>query len=194
MSGRGERTAGAPGVPGPRGGAPRCSAADREAHRPVSAWTAADAAPAARSNRGDKARAAGAASTSTFATVTREVAPLDLHEGIGDPRTGCPRWPERMALRNDATGELRPGRCRATNLCSYCQTLYVVETVEMLTLDALRCAPTLWLVLTAREHLTGAGVVIICGSCGVQRGSAGRSNGSCMWSSSGAAHCISTFS
>jgi hypothetical protein len=154
MSGRGERTAGAPGVPGPRGGAPRCSAADREAHRPVSAWTAADAAPAARSNRGDKARAAGAVSTSTFATVTREVAPLDLHEGIGDPRTGCPRWPERMALRNDATGELRPGRCRATNLCSYCQTLYVVETVEMLTLDALRCAPTLWLALTAREHLT----------------------------------------
>jgi hypothetical protein len=30
----------------------------------------------------------------------------------------------------------------------------VVETVEMLTLDAMEWAPTLWLVLTAREHLT----------------------------------------
>jgi hypothetical protein len=30
----------------------------------------------------------------------------------------------------------------------------VVETVEMLTLDALEYAPTLWVVLTAREHLT----------------------------------------
>jgi hypothetical protein len=30
----------------------------------------------------------------------------------------------------------------------------VVETVEMLTLDAVEYAPTLWLVLTAREHLT----------------------------------------
>jgi hypothetical protein len=32
--------------------------------------------------------------------------------------------------------------------------LYVVETVEMLTLDAMEYAPALWLVLTAREHLT----------------------------------------
>jgi len=30
----------------------------------------------------------------------------------------------------------------------------VVETVEMLTLDAMEWAPTLWTVLTAREHLT----------------------------------------
>jgi hypothetical protein len=49
-----------------------------------------------------------------------------------------------------------PGRCRATNLCLYCQRLYVVETVEMLTLDAMEWAPTLWVVLTAREHLTRA--------------------------------------
>jgi hypothetical protein len=34
--------------------------------------------------------------------------------------------------------------------------LYVVETVEMLTLDAMEYAPTIWLVLTAREHLTRA--------------------------------------
>jgi hypothetical protein len=54
------------------------------------------------------------------------------------------------------TGELVMGRCRSTNLCLYCQRLYVVETVEMLTLDALEHAPTLWLVLTAREHLTRA--------------------------------------
>jgi hypothetical protein len=32
----------------------------------------------------------------------------------------------------------------------------VVETVEMLTLDALEYAPTLWMVLTAREHLSRA--------------------------------------
>ncbi len=50
----------------------------------------------------------------------------------------------------------RPGRCKATNLCRYCQRLFVVETVEMLTLDALEYAPTLWAVLTAREHLTRA--------------------------------------
>ena len=58
---------------------------------------------------------------------------------------------------NLTTGELVRGRCRATNLCRYCQALYVVETVEMLTLDAIEYAPTLWLVLTAREHLTRAG-------------------------------------
>jgi hypothetical protein len=57
---------------------------------------------------------------------------------------------------NHATGELVRGRCRATNLCRYCQTLYVVETVEMLTLDAMEYAPTIWVVLTAREHLTRA--------------------------------------
>jgi hypothetical protein len=61
-----------------------------------------------------------------------------------------------MRLLNTETGELRPGRCRATNLCRYCQRLYVVETVEMLTLDAIEYAPTLWVVLTAREHLTRA--------------------------------------
>jgi hypothetical protein len=48
------------------------------------------------------------------------------------------------------------GRCKATNLCRYCQTLYVLETVEMLLLDAAEYAPTLWVVLTAREHLTRA--------------------------------------
>jgi hypothetical protein len=61
-----------------------------------------------------------------------------------------------MWLLNERTGEVFPGRCRATNLCRYCQALYVVETVEMLTLDALENAPTIWVVLTAREHLTRA--------------------------------------
>jgi hypothetical protein len=85
-------------------------------------------------------------------------AALDLHEGICDPAAdGCGRWPEHLRLVDHATGELVRGRCRATNLCSYCPRLYVVETVEMLTLDALEYAPTLWLVLTAREHLTRAG-------------------------------------
>src|SRR4029453_11454337 len=80
---------------------------------------------------------------------------LDLHEGICDPLAeGCQRWPENLRLLNLSTGELLPGRCRATNLCRYCQKLYVVETVEMLTLDAMEWPPTLWAVLTAREHLT----------------------------------------
>lgn len=81
---------------------------------------------------------------------------LDLHEGICDPRQGCPRWPEELRLLNHATGELVVGRCKATNLCRYCQSLYVLETVEMLTLDAGEYAPELWAVLTAREHLTRA--------------------------------------
>lgn len=83
------------------------------------------------------------------------VVSLDLHEGIDDPR-GCQRWPAGLRLRNELTGELVLGRCRSTNQCPYCQRLYVVETVEMLTLDAMEHAPTLWAVLTAREHLTRA--------------------------------------
>lgn len=96
-------------------------------------------------------------STSCSAAAdTTGPAPLDLHEGIDadDPVTGCKRWPEALRLLNHATGELLRGRCHATNLCRYCQTLYVVETVEMLTLDAMEHAPGLWAVLTAREHLT----------------------------------------
>ena len=83
-------------------------------------------------------------------------AALDLHEGISDPRAvgGCQRWPETMHLLDETTGELVQGRCRATNLCEYCRTMYVVETVEMLSLDAMEYAPTIWVVLTAREHLT----------------------------------------
>src|SRR3954470_11196842 len=86
-------------------------------------------------------------------------AALDLHKGIDTPaedRCGCERWPEHMRLLNLTTGELVPGRCRATNLCVYCQRLYVIETVEMLTLDAMEHAPSIWVVLTAREHLTRA--------------------------------------
>jgi len=71
------------------------------------------------------------------------------------PSEGCKRWPKALRLRSSA-GELVPGRCRATNLCRYCQRLYVMETVEMLTLDAMEHAPGLWVVLTAREHLTRA--------------------------------------
>jgi hypothetical protein len=83
-------------------------------------------------------------------------APLDLHEGIATkPRNqGCARWPKSLRLASNAGGLLK-GRCRATNLCRYCQALYVIETVEALTLDALQgSAPSIWVVLTAREHLT----------------------------------------
>lgn len=82
---------------------------------------------------------------------------LDLHEGIRDPRAGgCSRWPEGLWLVNESTGEMFPGLCRATNLCVYCRMRSVVETVEMLTLDAMEWPPTLYAVLTAREHLTRA--------------------------------------
>lgn len=88
---------------------------------------------------------------------SRAAEALDLREGISDPRAGqCQRWPEELRLLNHTTGELLAGRCKATNLCRYCQRRYVVETVEMLTLDAAEFAPTLWSVLTAREHLTRA--------------------------------------
>src|SRR5579871_772268 len=71
--------------------------------------------------------------------------PLDLHEGIADPpATGCLRWPAPMRLLA-STGELVQGRCRATNQCPYCRILAVVETAEMLWLDAAEYAPTLWI-------------------------------------------------
>jgi len=85
---------------------------------------------------------------------------LDLHKGIGTPRAwedpvrlGCARWPEDLRLLNKTTGELVRGRCRATNRCDYCARLFAVETSEMLLLDAMENAPTLYVVLTAREHL-----------------------------------------
>ncbi len=82
---------------------------------------------------------------------------LDLHKGISDPSSEkCLRWPEHMGISKHSTGEIWPGVCKATNLCRYCQKLYVIETLEMLMLDALDYAPTHWIVLTAREHLTRA--------------------------------------
>jgi len=87
---------------------------------------------------------------------------LDLHEGIDhpprfeDPVRGCRRWPEHLRLKwsnGELTGLVR-GRCCATNLCPYCRVQAVVETAEMLWLDAAEFAPSLWVVLTAREHLT----------------------------------------
>jgi hypothetical protein len=84
---------------------------------------------------------------------------LDLHEGIGDPplvRRGCERWPEGLRLEGRGPDGVRyvEGCCRATNRCSYAARLYAVETSEMWLLDAMEDAPTCWLVLTAREHLT----------------------------------------
>jgi hypothetical protein len=86
-------------------------------------------------------------------------APLDLHKGIDDvgaAKAGCLRWPAGLYLLREATGELLAGRCRSTNLCPYCRKLGVLETVEMWTLDALEHAPSLYVVLTSREHLTRA--------------------------------------
>ena len=83
-------------------------------------------------------------------------AALDLHKGIDDPRGhGCKRWPEGWWLLS-SQGEMVPGRCRATNLCDYCSRLFAVETSEMLMLDAMEHAPTVYAVLTARELLDRA--------------------------------------
>lgn len=60
-----------------------------------------------------------------------------------------------MYRRGELYGFVK-GRCKATNLCAYCRVLGVVETSEMLFLDALEYAPQLLLTLTAREHLTRA--------------------------------------
>lgn len=90
-----------------------------------------------------------------LAAVGAPAPSLDLHKGISDPRaSGCLRWPEATYLLNEATGELVLGRCKATNLCPYCRRLAVIETAEMLLLDAMEHAPSLLLTLTAREHLT----------------------------------------
>jgi hypothetical protein len=102
----------------------------------------------------------GAAGASSEGSQGPTGAVLDLHKGIVEltPPEGCPRWPADFLLRwelGEVSGYVR-GRCHATNLCRYCQALYVQETVEMLKLDASEYAPTVWMVLTAREHLTRA--------------------------------------
>jgi hypothetical protein len=56
-----------------------------------------------------------------------------------------------MRLVNHSTGEVVRGRCRATNLCDYCAKLAAVENAELLALDAMEYAPTLWVVLTTRS-------------------------------------------
>lgn len=68
---------------------------------------------------------------------------LGLHEGLWHPdpehpseKLTCERWPESLRLWCMATGQLVRGRCKATNLCEYCCRLYVMESVEMLWLDA----------------------------------------------------------
>jgi hypothetical protein len=80
---------------------------------------------------------------------------LDLHEGIPDPEANrCRRWPEHFRLLNEKTGELFPGKCKATNLCPYCARAFAVETSEMLILDAMEDSPSVYIVLTARELLS----------------------------------------
>lgn len=66
------------------------------------------------------------------------------------------RSPEHLRLVNEATGEAVRVRCRATNRCPYCARLFAVETSEMLMLDAMEHAPSVYVVLTARELLDRA--------------------------------------
>lgn len=80
---------------------------------------------------------------------------LDLDKGIPDPRGSgaCQRWPEGFWLLNETTGEMCVGCCRATNLCDCARRRYLRETVRMLAIDAAERPPTIFAVLTAREHL-----------------------------------------
>lgn len=74
-----------------------------------------------------------------------------------DPAAGgCLRWPEHYRLKS-SLGEVVRGRCKATNLCAYCARLMAVETSELLMLDAMEDAPSLYVVLTARELLDRKG-------------------------------------
>jgi len=87
--------------------------------------------------------------------------PLDLIEGIVPPHADrCERWPESFRLKGRGlSGEVRfiRGRCKSTNLCSYCARKSAIETVEMLYLDACENSAPSWLiVLTAREFLERA--------------------------------------
>jgi hypothetical protein len=82
-------------------------------------------------------------------------APLDLEEGICDPRPpeACQRWPEGAFLVNETTGEAVLGCCKATNLCDCARHRFMRETTRMLALDAGEMPPTIFAVLTAREFL-----------------------------------------
>jgi len=72
--------------------------------------------------------------------VTLQVA-LGSHEGLShpdrlrDPRSGCPRWPEGLWLLSDQ-GVVVPGRCKSTNLCTYCAVQAAHENARMLSIDA----------------------------------------------------------
>lgn len=107
--------------------------------------------------------------TVAAAVTGAEGAPLDLHEGISTNwlSRGCERWPAGMRLmwRREAEFGFVKGRCRATNLCPYCRILGVVETAEMLHLDAIENAPVLWIVLTAREHLSRSDTYVPLRDC-----------------------------
>jgi len=87
---------------------------------------------------------------------------LDLNKGIVEVGLrefrdrGCKRAREDIGFVNTTTGEWHRSRCHATNLCKYCQALYIQETVRMLVIDAEENPPTLWVTLTAREFLTRA--------------------------------------
>ncbi len=106
-----------------------------------------------------KADAGPAGAERSEEVPTAGPAVADPEEGASLDRkrelSGCARWPLWMRLLS-SEGELVMGRCKATNLCVHCQRCYVRETVEALVLDSMEVAPTCWVVLTAREHLTRA--------------------------------------
>lgn len=75
-----------------------------------------------------------------------------------DPRERCKRWPEGWWLVNLATGLAVQGSCKSTNLCKVCRDRYLRETAEVLRYASAIWPPSLYVVLTAREHLSRAAV------------------------------------
>lgn len=71
---------------------------------------------------------------------------LGLKEESSHPRRErCERWPLSLKLKNSATGEVVEGRCKSTNLCSYCARLGSIELAETLALDAVEhFGPEVW--------------------------------------------------
>ncbi len=76
--------------------------------------------------------------------------PLDLHSEVS--HSGRSRRCRRRSgmLLFGSNGRLVPVRCSSPNKCDYCAMLSAVEWSEMLALDAMERAPSVWMVLTTR--------------------------------------------
>ena len=159
MSSRAEPTAGAPGVPGPRGGTDGRAAPYRSLHRPVTdALTAAGAGPTSPSNHGDNISAGGAASASDLPHARRQPGSatpqrgaalvLDSQRSVTRPAKRCPN--RRIGLRLKSGRELAPLSCKRRD-CPVCGPRKARELARVLILDASVDCPTHGMTLTTQD-------------------------------------------